>query len=220
MKPDFELSALLSFLADQGMVLDSRQAEQLQSYLILLRNWSLRMNLVSQNDRALLVERHILPAFFYAFEIAKLKKKHIKILDLGSGAGLPGVPVSLFFPKKEIWLLDSSRKKQLFLKKVVGALGINAVAVCNRVEKLALKNTERFDVVVARSVASLNTLSAWGRGVLKEQGVFFTLKGRDYREEYKNNKLAAVRLKEIEPPKAWLRFSRFLEGKIMIKLEY
>jgi 16S rRNA (guanine527-N7)-methyltransferase len=160
--------------------LSPRQIEQLSLYVDLLESWSLRTNLISKNDRVKIVSRHILESL----EIARHDyiQNSFSVVDLGTGSGLPGIPLAIFYPQVQFTLLDSKRKKILFLQEVVDRLELeNVKAVCVRAEDFSLENP--CDVLTARAVARLKELWSLGRSFLKLRGVLVALKGGDMENE-------------------------------------
>ena len=221
MKRDFDLERMFSFLETQKVVLSVLQKEQVSKYVELLLEWSQKVSLISSGDLQHIVERHILVSFYYVYLIGVIGNLNGKrLLDLGSGAGFPGVLFSVYFPENEIWLLDSSRKKSLFLKTVVNNLGLNAIPVCDRIENISIKKKDRFDIVVARAVAPLVCLDQWGKRVLRAGGSLYTLKGENYSSEDHLNEIDESRIYPMLIAPSWKKQSTYFNGKTMIKLEY
>ncbi len=152
------------------------EALALARYVEMLETWSQRTNLISQQDQRRLVRRHIADSF--SFASLSVIPAGASVLDLGSGAGFPGVPLALWRSDLQITLLDSKRMRTLFLREVVEQLGLgHAAVVCGRVEALAKQN-HSFAVVTARAVASVAQLWEWSRPLLQRGGRLVTQKGR------------------------------------------
>ncbi len=152
------------------------EAGALARYIEMLERWSQRTNLISQQDQRRLVRRHIADSF--AFASPSIIPAGAAVLDLGSGAGFPGIPLALWRSDLQITLLDAKRMRTLFLREVVEQLHLrNAVIVCDRVEALA-KQKCFFTVVTARAVASVGQLWEWSRPLLQPGGRLVTQKGR------------------------------------------
>ena len=133
-------------------------------YAELLETWSARHNLVSFSHRRELVERHLMDALA---GIRLLERKG-KLLDVGSGAGLPGVPLLIGRPEWQGVLLEPRQKRWAFLKMVIRELGLAAEAVDQRYEKLPAGQC--FDLVTARAVGGHKALVAWARSHLLDGG--------------------------------------------------
>jgi 16S rRNA (guanine527-N7)-methyltransferase len=220
-KQDYELNRMFSFLAEQNILLNTKQKQQVRGYVELLAGWSKRINLISKNDVPFIVERHILVSFYYVYTLLWiLENKNIKIIDIGTGAGLPGVVLSIFFPENSITLLDSSRKKYLFLKRAAVDLGLNAELVCDRLENLNTKNEDLYDVAVLRAVAGIQKLCGWGKLILNEKGFLYTIKGGKYKSEYTEDDLQDIDLIEMPIEEPWKVYSKYFNEKTIICLEY
>lgn len=169
-------------LASFGLKLEVRQLAQLQLYYDLLILWTQKVNLVSKRDQSRLIDRHFLDCF--SVLTGSLFGRGMRVLDLGSGAGFPGLLLKIARPDLTVVLVESKRKKCRFLNKVIGELGLEgAEVVCERVENLSDSFYGCFDVVVARAVAELAVLWDWGNVFLKSSGHLVAMKGGDLRNE-------------------------------------
>jgi len=219
-KQDLPLADLVAFLKDEQIVTSHHQIEQLSNYLTEIRAGGKTLNLISSGDMKLLVGRHFLTSFYYLHNL--LKDGSIafnSILDVGTGAGFPGIILSLFLTESRLFLLDSSRKKSLFLKETIRKLGLSALVINDRAENLTAIYGHTFNVAVARAVADIPRLVSWVFPLLSSQGKLFVLKGCDYKSELKNMNTNEIVLTEMKPSQSWIRFSPYLENKIMLKLE-
>lgn len=151
--------------------------------------WNERINVISRKDMEHFYERHVL----HSLTIAKLFefKDGMKILDLGTGGGFPGIPLAIAFPEVHFHLVDSIGKKINVVKEVVQALGLkNVTAEHIRVEEVK----GHYDFVVTRAVARLDTLIHWVNSKIKfnkehpQLSGLICLKGGDLTEEFKNVK--------------------------------
>ena len=153
------------------------QAAQFYRYEALLRSWSERVRLVSRGDRDKIRERH----FIDSLRVTPfLPGGAISVLDLGSGAGFPGVPVKIARPEVNVVLLESARMKGLFLNHLVGKLELDGLCVLTERAEAARERVEqrgRYDIVTARAVGSLPMLWRLSSGFLKRDGELFALKG-------------------------------------------
>lgn len=211
------LSDLIQFLNTQNIHLDGIQIQQIELYYSELRISSNKMNLISSNDKGYIIERHFLPSFYYLYYMQnenKLVNKHI--LDLGTGAGFPGIILAIALSSAKITLIDSSRKKTLFLRNLMSKLNLKAEIICERIENLHNSSFNCFDIVVARAVATIPVLHNWCMPFLKKNGYLLTLKGDNYKEELIDN--LYIILNELPPCRSWYKFSDYLINKRMIKI--
>lgn len=151
-----------------GLPLDEEKSALLALYVDLLLDWNRRINLVSRRDSANIWEGHILHSLSPLLMLDIPPRAGF--LDLGSGGGLPGVPMAIVRGDLRITLLDSIQKKARALEDIVARLGLAQVeVVCGRVEEVG-KGRGRagaFDAVIARAVASLSDLLRWSRPLLQ-----------------------------------------------------
>lgn len=113
----------------------------------------------------------------------------ISLLDVGSGAGFPSIPLAICFPQVEVVIIDALEKRINFLNSLVKDLGLtNVVAIHKRAEDFAKEKRESFDIVTARAVARLNMLSELCLPLVKMNGYFIPLKGPDLKEEVEASK--------------------------------
>lgn len=219
MKQKINIEDVVEVLKSQSILMTKNQIIQLYDYHKSLMEWKDKSNLFSAGDENFLIERHLFTSFLYVYHIAKIfNRKQIKILDVGSGAGFPGILLAIYFFQNDILLLDSSRKKYLFLLYVKKKLDLKCRIMCERSEIFAKTTPERFDVIVARSVASLPKLISMIRPLMKNDGLLFTLKGSNFQEELKLID-KSYKLSELKIEESWLEKSKYLNSKVMIKLE-
>ena len=166
------LNTRLRLGCDQlGLSPGARQLEQLLDYLALLARWNKTYNLTAVRDQGQMVTRHLLDSLAVAPWLSGAR-----FLDVGSGAGLPGVPLAIVHPQYEFHLLDSSGKKARFLFQVKTALCLDNIVVHQaRVESLQV--TEPFDAVLSRAFARLRDMTAACRHLLAPGGRFLAMKG-------------------------------------------
>lgn len=144
--------------------LEGEALERMARYAQLLETWSVRHNLVRFADRRELIERHLLDSLAGAH----LLESHGVLLDVGSGAGLPGVPLLIARPGWRGILLEPRQKRWAFLKMVVRELALEAQAVDRRYEDLDIE--EPFNLITTRAVGGHLTLLDWARPRLTEGG--------------------------------------------------
>lgn len=144
-----------------------------------LERWNRKVNLTAIRDRDEMVTAHIEDSL-----AAQPLLHGVRVLDIGTGAGFPGLPLAIVEPDREFTLLDSNNKKIQFVQHAAGLLGLdNVQAVKSRAEDYA--PGYRFDTVIARAVASLAELLTMSGHHVGEDGVFIALKGRYPEEELK-----------------------------------
>ena len=142
-----------------------------------LERWNRKVNLTAVRDRDEMFARHIADSL-----AARPFLRGDRILDVGTGAGFPGLPLAIAEPQRSFTLLDSNNKKIMFVQHVVGLLGVdNVIAVKARAEDYAPGH--RFDTVIARALAAIPDLVELAGHHVGEDGVFVALKGRYPAEE-------------------------------------
>jgi 16S rRNA (guanine527-N7)-methyltransferase len=141
-------------------------------YLQLLHKWNHAYNLTAIRDQKTMVSRHLLDSLAIIPWI-----KGARVIDVGSGAGLPGIPLALAMPEAHIVLVDSNGKKIRFLQEVCRALSLTNVEVHQtRVENY--HPTQGFDTVISRAFSELDQMIHWTRHLLSPQGIWLAMKGR------------------------------------------
>lgn len=155
-----------------GLDLDLHQIDQLMTYLKLFDKWNHAFNLSAIREPAAMVKLHLLDSL----SIAPLLQGE-RFIDVGTGGGLPGIPLAIKFPHKSFTLLDSAGKKTRFLFQVKQELGLNNVTVENRrVEQYYPQ--PGFDGVISRAFASLQDMVKSCAHLLNESGRFWAMKGQ------------------------------------------
>jgi 16S rRNA (guanine527-N7)-methyltransferase len=140
----------------------------LRRYVRLLRDWNAKINLISRRDEENIWWSHILHSLSILFFVTP--GEGMRLLDLGTGAGLPGIPLAILRNDVHITLLDSTRKKIAAVQDMVGQLGLpNVRAEAGRAEELAGKSgwSGVYDIVVVRAVAPLEDLVRWSKPLLR-----------------------------------------------------
>ena len=158
-------------LKDLGVVATERQTSQLLRYLELMQKWNKAYNLTAIRDPQQMLVRHLLDSLAVVPHIAQTD-----LIDVGSGGGLPGIPLAILSPQQAITTLDSNSKKTRFQSQVKIELGLtNLEVIHGRVE--ALENRQ-FSQVISRAFASIIDMVTLSQGLLAEKGVFLAMKGR------------------------------------------
>jgi 16S rRNA (guanine527-N7)-methyltransferase len=164
-------------IAELGLSIPDDSQRKLLSYLRLLEKWNATYNLTAVRDPEGMLTHHVLDSLAV---VPHLQGE--SWVDVGSGAGLPGIPIALAVPGARISLVESSGKKAAFLRQVTAELALrNASVVCNRVEQW--QPHELYDVVIARALCSLSQFVAMAGRLCSARGVLAAMKGTYPREE-------------------------------------
>lgn len=190
-----ELMILIKGAGELGIEIDEKKVRQFRIYQQLLEKWNRRINLMRYGSSEELYRSHFLdslwcsaPGFF---------KRGALAVDIGSGAGLPGIPLKICFPGVDMHLLESQQKRVGFLNQVIGELELDGCQViAGRAESIGRSEEYRgyYDIAVSRAVASLPVLVELSLPLLKRCGVMVALKGRKAEEEIKQAEYAIEKL--------------------------
>lgn len=167
---------LRSGLAELGLRLEDAQIAQLLSYQQLIQKWTQVYNLTAVRDPAEMLTHHLLDSLAAVQPLRRQTHgQPVRLLDVGSGAGLPGAVFAICCPEIQVDCVDTVAKKAAFIQQVAVSLKLpNLRGVHARVEKLA----GPYDVISSRAFASLPDFAVWSSGALAEQGVWMALKGK------------------------------------------
>ncbi|HDR1354461.1 TPA: 16S rRNA (guanine(527)-N(7))-methyltransferase RsmG, partial [Pasteurella multocida] len=173
-----QLSQKLEILLKQtALSITDQQKEQLIKLVLLLNKWNKAYNLTSVRDPMEMLVKHILDSVVVS---PYLQGKHF--IDVGTGPGLPGLPLAIVNPHKHFVLLDSLGKRISFIRNAIRELGLdNVEAVLSRVEEYHPE--QPFDGVLSRAFASLKDMTDWCQHLPKQDGYFYALKGLYHQEE-------------------------------------
>ena len=155
---------------------------QLEAFLEDLIHWTRDSNLVAQNDLGRLASRHVAESLAVLPTLDRFAPK--TLLDIGSGAGFPGIPIQIVRPELRVTLVESRRRKGLFLRRVVEGLPLpQASVIMGRAEHLETEEGARFDAATARAVAVISELLPWLAPVLRPGGHAILFKGSSHAED-------------------------------------
>ena len=184
------------------------QLQKFYEYMNMLIEWNKKINLTAIIEPKEIILKH----FIDSLTILKYVNDNEKMLDVGTGAGFPGIPIKIMNSNMEITLLDSLNKRINFLNEVINKLKLkNISAIHSRIEDYGKNNKyrEKYDIVTSRAVANLATLSEYMLPMLKIKGKSICMKGSDIKEEVKNSKRAIdilggeiVNIEELVLPKS------------------
>ena len=215
------INKFLRIVEDVGFDLSQPQKNQILKYYNLLLVWNKKINLVSrQNTAEVLINNFVASlVFLSALNNVSVGQKK-KLADFGSGGGFPGILLSIMMPEANIVLIESSRKKTLFLKKVIKELFLKAEVLNSRIEDLVLPDEEKFDFIVALAFAPLNQLVSYSGPLLNRDGAVFTLKGNNYQEEMSEKGRPNVKVVVYKTSLDWFGHSPLLKNKVLLRLEF
>ncbi|NOT84913.1 MAG: 16S rRNA (guanine(527)-N(7))-methyltransferase RsmG [Methylococcaceae bacterium] len=172
-----ERDILSAGITELGLAVTDQQLEKLMTFLGLIQKWNKAYNLTGLRDGVAMVRLHLLDSLAVLSYI-----QAGRILDIGTGAGLPGIPLAIFMPESEFVLLDSNAKKTRFVQQAIVELKLSNVAVLHaRVE--GYRPAQNFNTVITRAFASLLDIQQLTKRLVKDGGELLAMKGLPTSEE-------------------------------------
>lgn len=183
-----DLSQFEKYLEQFQITLSNKQKEQFLKYYELLIEWNGFMNLTAITEFDDVMKKHFADSLSIVKAFSEIRTEKLKVIDIGTGAGFPGIPLKIVFPQIELTLLDSLQKRLKFLQEVIEQLELGEVELIHgRAEdfcKPSMKR-EQYDLCVSRAVANLATLSELCLPYVKVGGKFIPYKSEKAEEEVK-----------------------------------
>lgn len=163
-------------LQEKEIEVTSKQMEQFDLYYHTLVEWNEKMNLTAITKEEDVYLKHFYDSITIAFDFPFEKQT---IVDIGAGAGFPSIPLKILFPQLQVTIVDSLTKRITFLQHLFQVLELdNCKAISARAEEYAIQHRESYDIAMARAVARLNILDELCLPLVKKDGYFLSLKGR------------------------------------------
>lgn len=184
-------------LEELGMVLSENQMEQFYQYYERLIEWNKVMNLTAITELEEVITKHFIDSLLLIKVIPDLDTKEYRCIDVGTGAGFPGIPLKIAFPNLKITLLDSLNKRIGFLNEVIQTLGLESIeTIHGRAEDYGNNREyrEQYDLCVSRAVANMSTLSEYCLPFVAKGGFFVPYKSGKVEEEVKQAESAVKKL--------------------------
>ncbi|MBO5348607.1 MAG: 16S rRNA (guanine(527)-N(7))-methyltransferase RsmG [Clostridia bacterium] len=173
--------------------IEEEKIKKFYDYMLLIQEWNEKINLTAITEPKEIIIKHFIDSLTIASQI----DKNTKIIDIGTGAGFPGIPLKIYNDSINITLLDSLNKRTLFLKEVADKLNLQGVEIIHgRAEDFAqdVKYREKYDIAVSRAVAPLNILLEYLTPYVKVNGNVIAMKGSNATEEINDSEKALKQL--------------------------
>lgn len=184
---NYDCTSFVENLKEFQIDITKEQINQFIRYYEILMEWNSFMNLTAITDFDEVIKKHFVDSVSLVKALPDIREKKYTLIDIGTGAGFPGIPLKILFPNLKILLLDSLNKRISFLNEVIDKLELAEIdAVHGRAEDCAKKKEfrENFDICVSRAVANLSTLSEYCIPFIKCNGYFISYKSEKISEEF------------------------------------
>lgn len=172
-----EQDNLTTVLERHGLAVPAGSIERLEQYCRLLWDWNTKINLTRHTDFETFVTRDLVDTL----KLSEHVPQNVRLLDIGSGGGVPGIPLAILRPDLRISLADSVAKKSAVLQSMVQTMNIRAAVQADRAENVLTRRS--FDVVTARAVAPLNKMLTWLQPCWRSVGQLLLIKGPKWVDE-------------------------------------
>jgi 16S rRNA (guanine527-N7)-methyltransferase len=171
---------LIQLISKTDLQISDEQVDQLIGYVEMLNKWNKAYNLTSVREPEAMLVKHIMDSIVVSPHLQQATEINNRFIDVGTGPGLPGIPLAIVNPELNFTLLDSLGKRVRFLKQVKFELGLtNIEPVQSRVEEF----NDEFAGILSRAFASITDMVEWSHHLLAKDGYFFALKGQLSKEE-------------------------------------
>jgi 16S rRNA (guanine527-N7)-methyltransferase len=170
-----DINRINTWAESAGIAINSDIQTKIEKYNDLLLDWTSRMNLVSRNDRDYIIENHFLDSLGPLDQIPT----KCRIIDIGSGAGFPGIPLAIFRPEASVTLLESIHKKVIFLQSAIDAVGLkNVIVMEKRLEELSPNS--RYEIAAVRALPKREQMIPYVYKILSPSGkiILFVKRGQ------------------------------------------
>lgn len=213
----YNFDNFIKCLNEFNIELSDFQLQQFEDYYDLLIEWNSFMNLTAITDFDEVLIKHFIDSVSLV-KAVDLKQKQIRLIDIGTGAGFPGIPLKIVFPDIDMVLLDSLSKRIKFLDEVINKLAMaNILTIHGRAEDYAKQSDyrESFDLCVSRAVANLSTLSEYCIPFVKVNGQFIS-----YKSENITKTSVKIKNGEMNEMEAANKAISILGGKVKEQIEF
>ena len=177
------------YASEIDIAFNDKQIEQFYKYMNLLLEWNEKINLTAITEKKDVILKH----FIDSLTISKYIEENSTLVDIGTGAGFPGIPIKIYRPDVKVTLVDSLNKRINFLNEIISELELKDInTIHSRVEEFGKNKRyrEQFDIVTARAVANLIVLSEYLLPLTKIDGKCICMKGSEIQEEFNDSKNA------------------------------
>lgn len=175
-----------TILAQKGIELTAQQLQQFEQYFELLVEWNQKMNLTAITEQEEVYLKHFYDSLMPLWLVPERLEGEVRVVDIGAGAGFPGIPLKIAQPDLQLTMVDSLNKRVTFLNEVIDQLGLtHTEAIHARAEDFGhdRKHREQYDISIARAVAGLNVLAEYCLPLVRKGGYFIALKGQKAQQE-------------------------------------